>query len=428
MTDRIVIVGGGLAAARIVRAYRDAGGDAPLTILSADRHPPYNRPPLSKGFLRGEIDGPAVFVEEETAYGELDVDLRLETTVTGIDTRERQVVVADGDAVAYGRLVIASGSLPRELGVPGEQLDGVHAYRTLDDAAAVRDAAASTPSALVVGAGFIGMETAASLRARGLGVTLVEPGDQLFASLRAPAVSSSLERLYRERGVEVILGDSIAELRGRVGHLELAVTRSGREIPAGLAIAGVGVHPSTGYLTGTGIAMERGAVLVNERFETSLDDVYAVGDLASFHDPVFGHRRLIQHWTNANHHGDRLGRILAGQRAPYDLVAYFFSEVFGTKLGLLGDLEAGHDELVLRGSIDEQDLIGFYLRENRLTAALVCGQTAETQDELTQLLQTQACLGDHAALTDPNAPLKAAFQAGEPTQPSTTRDVVERRA
>jgi 3-phenylpropionate/trans-cinnamate dioxygenase ferredoxin reductase component len=186
MTDRIVIVGGGLAAARIVRAYRDAGGDAPLTILSADRHPPYNRPPLSKGFLRGEIDGPAVFVEEETAYGELDVDLRLETTVTGIDTRERWVVVADGDAVAYGRLVIASGSLPRELGVPGEQLDGMHAYRTLDDAAAVRDAAASTPSALVVGAGFIGMETAASLRARGLGVTLVEPGDQLFASLRAP--------------------------------------------------------------------------------------------------------------------------------------------------------------------------------------------------------------------------------------------------
>ena len=166
MTNRIVIVGGGLAAARVARSYREAGGDAPLTLLSADRHPPYNRPPLSKGFLRGEIEAGSVFVEEESAYGELDVDLRLGATVTGIDTRERRAIVSDGEAVDYDRLVIASGALPRALGVPGEELQGVHAYRTLDDAEAVRDAAAATPSALVVGAGFIGMETAASLRTR----------------------------------------------------------------------------------------------------------------------------------------------------------------------------------------------------------------------------------------------------------------------
>ena len=410
MTERIVIAGGGLAAARVVRAYRDSGGEAPLSMLSADTHPPYNRPPLSKGFLRGEINADAVLVEPTAVYAELDVDLRLETPVTGVDIAERRVTLADGTSIEYGRLVLATGSLPRLLGVPGEQLVGVHTYRTLDDAQTVRDAAHSTSRALVVGAGFIGMETAASLRARQLEVTLIDPGEGLFAALQAPAVSRSLERLYHDRGVEVILGDSVAEFEGSNGKLERAVTRNGREIRAELAIVGVGVQPSTDYLEGTAVAIERGAVLVNERFETNIPDVYAVGDLASFHDPVFGHRRLIQHWTNANHQGERLGRILAGEKAPYDLVAYFFSEVFGTKLGLLGDLEAGHDELVIRGSLEAGQLVGFYLLENRLIAALISGQTPADQDELTDLLRNHAPLRDRSALSDPNASVVAPFR------------------
>ena len=155
--------------------------------------------------------------------------------------------------------------------------------------------------------------------------------------------------------------------------------------------------------------MENGAVLVNERFETNVSGVYAAGDVASFHDPVFGHRRLIQHWTNANHHGERLGRLLAGENAPYDLVAYFFSEVFGTKLGLLGDLEAGHDDLVVRGSLEEGDLTVFYLRESRLVAALVSGSAMTTQDELGGLLRAGAVVHDRAALEDPDSSASSAF-------------------
>jgi len=410
MTERIVIVGGGLAAARTVRGYRDAGGDAPVTVLSAEPTLPYNRPPLSKGFLRGEVEAEAVFVEPESAYAELDVVIRLETTVTGIDTRRRSVRLADGAAVDYGRLVLATGAFPRPLGVPGEELEGVRSFRTLADAAAVRAAAASAESAIVVGAGFIGMETAASLRRRGLAVTLVEPADGLFAALRAPVVSRSLERLYREQGVEVQLGDSIAEFRGSGGRLVGGVTRTGRQLAADLAIVGVGVRPSTGYLEGSGIATQAGAVLVDERFETNIPGVYAAGDVASFHDPVFGHRRLIQHWTNANHHGERLGRILAGEDAPYDLVAYFFSEVFGTKLGLLGDLEEGHDELVVRGSLEEGDLTVFYLRAGRLVAALVSGNAMATQDELNGLLRAHAVVSDRQALDDGDGPVGAAFR------------------
>ncbi len=410
--DRIVIVGGGLAAARVARAFRDAGGEGSVSILSADTDPPYNRPPLSKGFLRGELDEDAVFVEPAETYAELEIDVRLGCEVTAVRPGERAVGLADGNSLSYDRLVLASGSLPRALGTPGETLDGVHTYRTLRDAKAVRAAAEAASAALVIGGGFIGMETTASLRRRGLAVTQVDHADQLYASLQAPALSGSLERLYREHGVEVILGDVVAEFRGSGGRLTGAITKGGREIEAQLAIVGVGVQPSTAYLEGSGVELEKGTVLVDERFASNVPGVWAVGDVANFHDPVFGHRRLIQHWTNANHQGERLGRLLAGEDTPYDQVAFFFSEVFGTKIGLLGDLDGGHDALVTRGSLEDGSLIGWYLRDDRLVAALIVGQTPEAQAEINDLLRGRAHVSDRATLADPDADIGAGFDTG----------------
>jgi 3-phenylpropionate/trans-cinnamate dioxygenase ferredoxin reductase subunit len=409
MTDRIVIVGGGLAAARVATAFRKAGGTDSVTILSADTDPPYNRPPLSKGFLRGEIEAADVFVQPAASYAEQDIDLRLATDVMAVDDTAQTVKLAGGDELPYDRLVLASGSLPRALGTPGEDLDGVHRYRTLKDASSVRTAAESAGSALVIGGGFIGMETTASLRRRGLAVTQIDMADHLYASLQAPPLSESLEHLYREKGVDVILGDTVAEFRGRGSRLTGAVTAAGREIEAELAIVGVGVQPSTAYLDGTAVELERGTVLVDERFATSVPGIWAVGDIANFHDPVFGHRRLIQHWTNANHQGERLGRLLAGEDTPYDQVAYFFSEVFGTKIGLLGDLDGGHDELVMRGLFEAGSLIGFYLQDERLVAALIVGQPPEVQEALNGLLRSRARLADRAVLGDADLPPGAAF-------------------
>jgi NADPH-dependent 2,4-dienoyl-CoA reductase/sulfur reductase-like enzyme len=243
-------------------------------------------------------------------------------------------------------------------------------------------------------------------------VTQVDLADRLYAALQAPELSKSLERLYRERGVDVILGDVVTEFRGSGGKLTGAVTKAGREIEAELAIVGVGVQPSTGYLEGSGVELERGTVVVDDRFASSVPGIWAVGDVANFEDPIFGHRRLIQHWTNANHQGDRLGRLLAGQDTPYDQVAFFFSEVFGTKIGLLGDLDGGHDELITRGSLEEGSLLGWYLRESRLVAALIIGQTPELQNELNALLRVQAPVVDRAALTDPETSPGSAFTAG----------------
>lgn len=412
MSNGIVIVGGGLAAARVATAYRAAGGTDPVTILSADSDPPYNRPPLSKGFLRGEMEAGDVFVEPQERYAELDIDLRLGSPATGVDAGARTVAVAGAGTVPYERLVLASGSLPRSLGTPGEELAGVHRYRTLGDARAVREAAESAKSALVIGGGFIGMETTASLCRRGLAVTQIDMADALYASLQAPPLSRSLEQLYRDKGVEVILEDKVAEFRGEGGALTGAVTDGGREIEAELAIVGVGVQPSTGYLDHTGVELERGTVPVDERFATSVPGIWAVGDIANFHDPVFGHRRLIQHWTNANHQGERLGRLLAGEDAPYDQVAFFFSEVFGTKIGLLGDLDGGHDELIMRGSLEDGALIGWYLQDERLVAALIVGQTPEVQEELNGLLRRRARLTDRSALGDAEQPAGAAFANG----------------
>jgi 3-phenylpropionate/trans-cinnamate dioxygenase ferredoxin reductase subunit len=397
--EQIVIVGGGLAAARFVKGYREAGGDAPLVLLSADSARPYHRPPLSKGFLRREVEEEKVYVEPADFYADQGVDVRLETRVTAVDTVGRLVTLDGGESVEYGRLVLASGSIPRRLGVPGEDFDGVHLYRTLDDARAVREQAGSVRRAVVVGGSFIGMETTASLTRLGVQVTQLDRGRMLFPAFQAPQLSASLLRLYREHGVDVMFEEAVTEFRGAGGRLAAAITTGGSELEVDLAIVGIGVTPSLSYLDGTAITVDTG-VLVNERFETSVAGVYAVGDIARFDDPVFGHVRRIEHWSNANHQGAQLGRLLAGEDAPYDQVAYFFTEVFGVRFGLLGDLDGGHDELVIRGSIEEGTVLGLYLRGGRLVATLLHNQDDETQRRLNELLRAQPAVRNRSALRD----------------------------
>ena len=383
----LVIVGGGLTAARAIREYRTAGGGGRIALLAKEQALPYHRPPLTKRYLRGEAERSDTLVEPEGFYGDNGVELLLGSEVTELDPRERAVTTADGGRYDYGKLVLATGSVPRTLEVEGAGLDGVFSLRTVDDATAIREAAAGTRDAVVVGGGFIGMEVAASLKQLGLDVTLASRDVDLFAQLRSPEISEHLVDLYRRRGVEVVRGDEVRAFHGR-SRLDTVELHSGGQLGAGLAVIGIGVRPAVSFLDGSGIAMDDG-ILVDERFRTNLPEVYAAGDVARFLDPVFGRRRRIEHWSNASYQGSEVGKVLAGAEGGYDTVSTFFTESFGLTLKVFGDASQ-HDDRSSRGSFADGDAIVFYLERGRVVATLHTGQDEETEEALKSLIRNRA--------------------------------------
>jgi 3-phenylpropionate/trans-cinnamate dioxygenase ferredoxin reductase subunit len=398
-SDPIVVVGGGLAAARLAIEYRAADGDAGLTILSAEPDPPYNRPPLTKGFLRGEMDRDGPLVRDAGEYDDDVVELRLETAVARLDPDAHEVELEGGERLPYGTLVLATGARPRPLPLPGGDLAGVHTYRTLDDAEAVRQAAEDARAAIVIGGSFIGAETAASLRMRGLDVTLVEMGSALMPQLRSPELSDELAELYRTEGVVVLLDTELEELTGNGRLLTGARTADGQQLEGFLAIVGIGVVPNVELAETAGAEVDDG-IVVDERFQTSLPDVYAIGDVARYPDPTSGRLRRIEHWSNADAQGAHLGRQLAGARAAYDELPVFFTMLFDKKIQVLGDVEPAA-ECVLRGSLADGRLVGFHLtEEQKLVGAVVHGESADVVAELGTLVRDAPVVDDPARLTD----------------------------
>jgi 3-phenylpropionate/trans-cinnamate dioxygenase ferredoxin reductase subunit len=398
-SDPIVVVGGGLAAARLAIEYRAADGDAGMTILSAEPDPPYNRPPLTKGFLRGEMDRDGPLVRDAGEYDDDVVELRLETAVARLDPDAHEVELEGGERLPYGTLVLATGARPRPLPLPGGDLAGVHTYRTLDDAEAVRQAAEDARAAIVIGGSFIGAETAASLRMRGLDVTLVEMGSALMPQLRSPELSDELAELYRTEGVVVLLDTELEELTGNGRLLTGARTADGQQLEGFLAIVGIGVVPNVELAETAGAEVDDG-IVVDERFQTSLPDVYAIGDVARYPDPTSGRLRRIEHWSNADAQGAHLGRQLAAARAAYDELPVFFTMLFDKKIQVLGDVEPAA-ECVLRGSLADGRLVGFHLtEEQKLVGAVVHGESADVVAELGTLVRDAPVVDDPARLTD----------------------------
>ena len=400
-SDTIVVVGGGLAAGKLVTEYRAAGGEASVTVVASEPDPPYHRPPLTKGFLRGEVEREGTYVRPAEEYEDEVVELRLGARAERIDPDAHVVVLEGGEEIPYTRLVLATGARPRPLPLPGADLVGVHTYRTLADADAVRTAAEEAHAAIVVGGSFIGAESAASLRLRGLDVTLIEMGPQLMPQLRAPELSAQLADLYRDEGVEVLLGTELAELTGNGKLLTGAKTKDGSTIEGYLAIVGIGVMPNVELANDAGAEVDDG-IVVDERFRTSLPDVYAVGDVARYPDPTSGRLRRIEHWSNANAQGGHLGRQLAGARAAYDELPVFFTQLFDKKFQVLGDVEPA-TACVLRGSVAEGRVLGFHLTdEKRLVGAVVHGQAADLVAELETLIRERPVIDDPTRLADEN--------------------------
>ena len=386
-TFELAIVGGGLTAARAIESYRAAGGEGRIALLTKERALPYHRPPLSKGYLRGEAERQDTLVAPQAFYDDNDVELLLGTEVSRVEPHTQAVETADGSRYRYRKLLLATGAEPRRLPVEGADLPGVFTLRSLDDATAIREAAAKVRDAVVVGSGFIGMEVAASLTGLGLEVTLVTVDTHLFAQLRSPEISEHLADLYRRRRIGIVVGDQVRALHGR-SSLDTVELQSGTPLGAGLAVVGVGVQPALRFLDGSGIAVDDG-VLVDRRFGTNVPGVYAAGDVARFFDPLYGRRRRIEHWSNANYQGREVGKVLAGADGGYDTVSTFFTESFGLTLKVFGD-PSGHDDRVVRGSFAHGDAIVFYLEHGRVVGTLHTGQDEETEQELKRIIRSRA--------------------------------------
>jgi len=338
----IGIVGGGLAAAKLVEGYRQAGGGDEITIWTQDDYPPYHRPPLSKRLLRGEAEVEDALVHPADWYGENGVELHLDYKIESLDD-----VNAD-------TLVIATGARPRDL-------PGASTFRRLDDSLALRERARDAETAVVIGGGFIGCEITASLTQLGVKVTQVVREPMLFAALQAPPLSEALHDVYREHGVDLRLEAS--------------------DIPdADLTVAGIGVVPNVELALAAGLQVRDG-IVVDERFATEQPDVYAIGDVAEFWDPIFHRHRRIEHWSNAAYHGTTLGRILAGADERYDVVSAFFSEEFGRSFRYLGDA-TGHDSTSLEGDFAEGQAVFRFLHGDAVVCAAVMGQSDEAEAAL----------------------------------------------
>jgi 3-phenylpropionate/trans-cinnamate dioxygenase ferredoxin reductase component len=382
---RFVILGGGMVAGYVAKEMADHGlKSGELAILSADRSAPYERPPLSKGFLAGRDTEEGIRIHPPDFYRDSGIELRLGAEVSVVDALRKRLILKSGGKFAYEKLMIATGARPRKLEIPGANLLHVHYLRSLDDAKAIRVSADSARHAVVIGGGFIAMEVSAVLAQKRIEVTMVLREDRVWKSFFSPQMSEFFERYYAARGVRIVKNSGVGELRGN-GALREAVLLDGSTIPCAMAVAGIGALPATEMLANSGIEVADG-VMGNEYLEASQPGVYAAGDVANYRDVLFGRRRRVEHWDNAVSQGRHGARVMMGERTPFRHVPYFFSDVFDLSYEYWGD-SSGADEIVHRGDISSNSFSVWWLREKRLVAAFAMNRPDEERDAVPQWIE-----------------------------------------
>lgn len=334
---RYVLIGGGLASATAAENIRKYDHEGPILIVGTEPHPPYNRPPLSKEYLRGEAKAEDVLpVQPASWYLENHVRLMTGTKAAKADTSAKTVTLDNGDTISYEKLLIATGSSPRPLNIPGADGPNVGMLRTWEDSDAIR--AHLGQKIILVGGGYIGVEVAADFLTKGGQATIIEPTDHLWSKFASPEYGAFLKKKLEAAGGEIILGDEATEIT-----LSGVKTKAGKTIDGDFVLVGVGVKPNLEFAQASGLTVDekKNGVLVNEYLETSAPDVWAAGDIAGFQDPVLGKQWRVEHWNNAFWHGEIAGANMAGQRVAYDHVANFFSDELDIHFELFGDPQGG---------------------------------------------------------------------------------------
>jgi 3-phenylpropionate/trans-cinnamate dioxygenase ferredoxin reductase component len=403
----IVIVGAGLAGAKAAQTLREEGFDGRVVLLGAERERPYERPPLSKEYLRGEAGGETLYVHDEAHYDEHEIELRTNTVVEAIDDAGAEVVLGGGARLRYDALLLATGARPRRLVLPGSDLAGVYELRTLADCQALRERLHAGARVVVVGAGWIGSEVAASARQQGVDVTVVDPMSVPLERVLGSEVGAFYRDLHAEHGVRMLLGRGVAAFEGR-GRVSAVRTDDGERAECDFVVVGIGVTPRVELAQRAGLEVADG-IVVDEYLQTSRASVFAAGDVASAHHPLWQCAIRVEHWANALNQGPAAARNMLGARLAYDRIPYFFSDQYDVGMEYSG-YAPRWDDVVLRGDPQEREFIAFWLREGRVVAGMNVN-IWDVTEPIQALIRSGETI-DRRRLADPGTPLTELLPAG----------------
>jgi 3-phenylpropionate/trans-cinnamate dioxygenase ferredoxin reductase component len=395
-----VIVGASLAGAKAAETLREEGFDGRVVLVGSEEERPYERPPLSKDYLRGEVGREKVYVHDDGFYAEHDIELRLGRTALSLDTANTRLELDDGELLSYDRLLLATGAEPRRLSVPGADLDGVFYLRSVRDSDALRERLDRGGAVVVVGAGWIGAEVAASARQRGLDVTVIEPASVPLERVLGKEAGAIYGEIHADYGVRMLLGAGVDAFEGD-GVVERVRTSDGRVVDCDFVVVGVGVEPRIALAAQAGIAVDNG-VLVDEHLQTSVPGVFAAGDVAAAQHPFYGERIRVEHWANALNQAPAAARSMLGQSAAYDRLPYFFSDQYDVGMEYTGFARAW-DRVVFRGDPATREFVAFWLVEDHVVAGMNVN-VWDVTDPIKRLIGERIAVDD-GELADTDVPL-----------------------
>ncbi len=396
----IIIVGASLAGVTAAQTMRTEGFDGRIVLLGEEADLPYERPPLSKGYLSGDTPREQVYLHEPSFYADNDIDVQTGTRVTALDLASSRVELERGERLHFDRLLLTAGASPRRLQVPGADLPGCFYLRDLGDADALREQLGHSGSLLVVGAGWLGAEVAASARQRGLQVTVLEPAPVPLARVLGTEVGDFFRRMHAEHGVELLLGTGLDRFEGD-DRVRRAVTTDGRRIDADFVVVGVGVLPRTELAEQAGLAVDDG-IVVDELLASSDGRVFAAGDVARARHPFYGEHVRVEHWGTARDQGAAAGRSMMGSGSPYDTLPYFFSDQYDVGMEYSGRATEW-DRVIFRGDPDSGEFLAFWLQDSRVLAGMNLNVWG-VGDDIDQLIRSRTEV-DPNRLADPDVPL-----------------------
>lgn len=402
-TDQVfVVVGAGEAGGSAVQVLREEGFDGILVLVGAEEHLPYERPPLSKSYLNGEPYKSEGSLQDKAWYEAHDVDLRLGRRAVGLDRSAREVVLDDEQRLSYDKLLIATGATPRRLHLPGADLGGVHYLRTLEDSQNLSGALTATAHVVVVGAGWIGLEVAATARGRGCKVTVVEPNEVPVKAAMGAGIGGFFADLHRQHGVEFAFGRTVTELRGDQ-DVETVVLDDGTELHADLVVVGVGVLPVVDLLEADLLADDGGA-RVDTQMRTEDPDVFVAGDIASVENPLYGRRIRVEHWANALMDGQVAARSMMGHASEFDPAPFFFSDQYDIGMEYAGWAPADSADPLIRGDLKAHAFHAFWLSDDVVVAGMHVNMWDEGIVPVQKLIRGKVPV-DRDRLVDPAVPL-----------------------